>query len=91
MNNESFLEYIRTILVILLVNEENIKQKRLIDKLIRDIDDQLKANKEQAEQKLKQIKQVCEDYCEQMCLCDSRETCKDCINTEILQIIDEVK
>lgn len=46
---------------------------------------------QQAEQKLKRIKQVCEDYCEQMCLCDSRETCKDCINTEILQIIDKVK
>lgn len=40
MTNESFLEYIRTMLVILSVNEENIKQKRLIDKLIRDIDKQ---------------------------------------------------
>ena len=40
MTNESFLEYIRTMLVILSVNEENIKQKRLIDKLIRDIDEQ---------------------------------------------------
>lgn len=41
------------------------------------------------EQKLEQIKEVIEEYCEQMCLCDSRETCKDCINTEILQIIKE--
>lgn len=40
MTNESFLEYIRTMLVILSVNEENIKQKCLIDKLIRDIDEQ---------------------------------------------------
>jgi len=48
MTNESFLEYIRTMLVILSVNEENIKQKRLIDKLIRDIDKQqsLEANNE---------------------------------------------
>ena len=41
------------------------------------------------EQKLKQIKEVIEEYCEQMCLCYSRETCKDCINTEVLQIIKE--
>ena len=48
MTNESFLEYIRTMLVILSVNEENIKQKCLIDKLIRDIDKQqsLEANNE---------------------------------------------
>lgn len=45
MNNNSFLEYIRTMLIILSVNEENIKQKRLIDKLIKDIDDQQSLNK----------------------------------------------
>ena len=40
MTNESFLEYIRTMLVILSVNELSIKQKCLIDKLIKDIDEQ---------------------------------------------------
>ena len=46
---------------------------------------------EQAEQKLEQIKQVCKDYCKIMCLCETKETCESCINTEILQIIDEVE
>lgn len=49
-----------------------------------------KSNKlKQAEQKLKEIKQVCKDYCKIICLCETRETCESCINTEILQIIDE--
>ena len=43
------------------------------------------------EQKLKRIKQVCKDYCKIMCSCETKETCESCINTEILQIIDEVK
>lgn len=51
-----------------------------------------KSNKlKQAEQKLKRIKEVCKNYCEQMCLCESKEVCEDCINAEVLQIIDEVK
>lgn len=65
------------------------KEKRNIE-LYKE-NNQLKALKEQAEQKLEQIKQVCKDYCKIMCLCETKETCESCINTEILQIIDEVE
>lgn len=58
--------------------------------LIKELN-QLKVSKEQAEQKLKRIKQVCKDYCKIMCLCETKETCESCINTGILEIIDEVE
>lgn len=51
----------------------------------------LKAAKEQAEQKLERIRGICKSYCKLMCLCETKETCESCINTEVLQIIDEVE
>ena len=45
----------------------------------------------QAEQKLEKIRDICKSYCERMCLCETKETCESCINTEVLQIIDEVE
>ena len=61
-----------------------------MDKHIVDLYNQALNDYDEAIQKLERIKKVCKNYCEQMCLCESKETCEDCMNTEILQIISEV-
>lgn len=77
--------------------KENNKLKAENEKLKKDRINMIKENAkgyrklQQAEQKLEQIKQVIKDYCKIMCLCETKETCESCINTEILQIIDEVE
>lgn len=42
-------------------------------------------------QALDEIEQNIKDYCKNMCMAETRETCEICQNTEVLDIIDEVK
>lgn len=42
-------------------------------------------------QKLERIREICKSYCKLMCLCETKETCESCINTQVLQIIDEAE
>lgn len=45
----------------------------------------------QKEQALDEIENIIKGYCKNMCMAGTKETCDDCQNTEILNIINETK
>lgn len=43
------------------------------------------------EQALDEIEEITKDYCKKMCMTETKETCDDCINNEICNIISKAK
>ena len=50
-----------------------------------------KIRKDNYRQALDEIEQNIKDYCKNMCMTETRETCEICQNTEVLNIINKVK
>lgn len=48
-------------------------------------------NEDRYKQALDEIEKNIKDYCKNMCMAETRETCEICQNTEILDIINKVK